>query len=137
MQALCLPDPRGVIRSSSRCNATVVMDDYCKPDSCHAHDATGHNSAAAIGPTLAWTEAIATGHIRHVHAWLDEASGGASDRGWVHGVHICDEVTAMPKPVRAKYSWDPVHIRYKPDVRNPSGERSMVTQRSAAQKLWK
>ena len=123
------------------CNASIVMDDVCDPRRCHAHFigrrdlGSGANNHVVIGPTQAWREAIRTGHVREVVAYNEPATGGAFDRGWALGEHVCDRHGERTRP-RRRYSYTPVMVTFQPN--HPSGEQSArdTKQRAVAKDLW-
>ena len=108
----------------AHCNASIVLDDVCDPARCHAHHQGGRtfsgeskkgtNNEAVVGPTQAWAEARRLGYVREEEAYFAEAAGGANDRGWVRGVHVC-AADGSPKRPAARYSSEPIDVQFDPD----------------------
>ena len=92
-----------------RCNGSVLLDDVCDPNRCHAHRLDGTNHDAVVGPTMAWHEAVRTGHLVPVGSWFADSP----DRGWVHGRSRC--LRGTPLPIKERYSPRPVALTFVPD----------------------
>lgn len=124
------------------CNASVLLDDVCDVRACHAHVTpalaalsmgfkNGSNHPSVVGPTMAWHEAVRTGHVAPVRTWFESAE----DRGWVLGRHVCD-ADGRPKPMQPAYSTRPQWPVYRPDRWSPRVTSAVKADWKAAEKLW-
>ena len=127
------------------CNASVLLDDVCDIERCHAHVPStlastshhagyyvnGSNHPSIIGPTLAWNEALRTGHVTQVKTFFE----AAPDRGWVLGRQVCS-ADGKPLPMHERYSVRPQPVRFHPDVTSPRVASTHEANYKQAEKLW-
>jgi len=103
----------------AHCKSSVLLDDVCDPEKCHAHVAAsmdakhaGQNHPTVVGPTRAWAEAKAHGYVLESQAWFADAP----DRGWVLAKVQCEPTTGKPKRLVDYPKISKVSLEYSPSI---------------------